>query len=471
MTFIPVILSGGAGSRLWPRSRELAPKQLLSHDGADTLLQQTATRLAQLPEAAGPMVVCNVEHCAQIVTQLAEVHADPQLIIEEPVGRNTAPALAAAALAALELGGDPVLLAAPADHIITNEVAFKEAVMTALPHAEKGRLVTLGVVPDSPHTGFGYIKVGDELTADAFRVAEFVEKPDITRAEYYLASGEFLWNSGMLLARASAILDQLLIHAPDVANSVNTSLDRAGRQDNRITLDDEAFAGAPALSMEYAVLEHTSSAMVVPLRTGWNDLGSWSALWEVGAADDSGNVHSGDVVSVNSRNTLVHAESRLVATAGLDDIVVVETPDAVLVAHRDNAEEVKAVVAELRRDDRPETITHRKVVRPWGSYEVLDAGPRDQVKRLVVNPGARLSLQRHLHRAEHWVVTQGTALVQLGEEEITVAENGSVFVPTGVAHRITNHGFIPLQIIETQTGNYLGEDDITRLEDDFGRVG
>jgi mannose-1-phosphate guanylyltransferase/mannose-6-phosphate isomerase len=391
--------------------------------------------------------------------------------LEEPAGRNTAPALAAAALAALELGGDPVLLAAPADHIITDEVAFKEAVMTALPQAERGRLVTLGVVPDSPHTGFGYIRTGDELTNDAYRVAEFVEKPDRGRAEAYVSSGEYLWNSGMLLARASAILDQLRIHAPEVAGSVGTALDKAERQDNRIALDADAFATAPAVSMEFAVLEHTSSAVVVPLRTGWNDLGSWSALWEVGAADEAGNVISGDVVSVNSRNTLVHAESRLVATAGLDDIVVVETPDAVLVAHRDKAEEVKAVVGELRREDRPEVVTHRKVTRPWGSYEVLDTGTRDQTKRLVVRPGARLSLQRHLHRAEHWVVTQGTALVQLGDREVTVGENESVFVPIGVAHRITNPGFIPLEIIEVQVGAYLGEDDITRLEDDFGRVG
>jgi mannose-1-phosphate guanylyltransferase/mannose-6-phosphate isomerase len=467
---IPVILSGGAGSRLWPRSRELAPKQLLSHDGTDTLLQKTARRLANLPEAEAPLVVCNVEHCPQVMAQLDDIGVLPRLVVEEPAGRNTAPALAAAAIAALELGGDPVLLAAPADHIISDEVAFKEAVMTALPHAEKGRLVTLGVVPDGPHTGFGYIKAGDELTADVYRVAEFVEKPDAATAEHYVATGEFLWNSGMLMARASTILDQLRIHAPEVAAAVTSAVDGAKRMDNRIALDAAAFATAPALAMEYAVMERTSAAAVVPLRSAWNDLGSWSALWEVGAADDAGNVLSGDVVAVNSRNTLVHAESRLVATAGIDDIVVVETPDAVLVAHRDRAEEVKSVVGELRRSNRPEIVTHRRVTRPWGSFEVLGTGSRHQVKRLVVNPGSRLSLQRHLHRAEHWVVTQGVALVQVDGRSITVKENESVFVPTGAAHRITNPGFIPLEIIETQVGPYLGEDDIERIEDDFGRA-
>jgi mannose-1-phosphate guanylyltransferase/mannose-6-phosphate isomerase len=467
---IPVILSGGAGSRLWPRSRELAPKQLLSHDGTDTLLQKTARRLANLPEAEAPFVVCNVEHCPQVMAQLDDIRVLPRLVVEEPAGRNTAPALAAAAIAALELGGDPVLLAAPADHIISDEVAFKEAVMTALPHAEKGRLVTLGVVPDGPHTGFGYIKAGDELTADVYRVAEFVEKPDAATAEHYVATGEFLWNSGMLMARASTILDQLRIHAPEVAAAVTSAVDGAKRVDNRIALDATAFATAPALAMEYAVMERTSAAAVVPLRSAWNDLGSWSALWEVGAADDAGNVLSGDVVAVNSRNTLVHAESRLVATAGIDDIVVVETPDAVLVAHRDKAEEVKSVVGELRRSNRPEIVTHRRVTRPWGSFEVLGTGSRHQVKRLVVKPGSRLSLQRHLHRAEHWVVTQGVALVQVDDRSITVGENESVFVPTGAAHRITNPGFIPLEIIETQVGPYLGEDDIERIEDDFGRA-
>jgi mannose-1-phosphate guanylyltransferase/mannose-6-phosphate isomerase len=467
---IPVILSGGAGSRLWPRSRELAPKQLISHHGDDSLLQLTAARLHRLPEADAPIVVCNVAHCPQVMAQLGDLGIAPRLVVEEHAGRNTAPAMAAAALAALELGGDPVLLFAPADHVIEDEIALKEAVLTALPHAEKGRLVTLGVVPDSPHTGFGYIRAGDELTTDALRIAEFVEKPDQDRAEHYLASGSYLWNSGMLMARASAVLDQLRLHAPEVTFAATSALDTARREDNRITLDPDAFAAAPAISMEHAVLEHTSAGVVVPLRASWNDLGSWKAMWEIGTADDSGNVLHGDVVAVNARNTFVSAESRLVATAGVDDIVVVETPDAVLIAHRDNAEDVKAIVDELRRNGRPEIITHRRVHRPWGSYEVLDTGRRDQTKRLVVEPGARLSLQRHLHRSEHWVVTQGTALVQLGSDEITVRDNESVCVPAGVAHRITNPGFIPLEIIEVQVGAYTGEDDIERLEDDFGRA-
>ncbi len=471
MTFIPVILSGGAGSRLWPRSRELTPKQLIAHHGEDSLLQQTAARLRSLPEAEAPMVVCNVAHCPDVMAQLGDVAIAPQLVIEEHTGRNTAPAMAATALAAGERGDDPVLLFAPADHLIEDEVALKEAVLTALGHAERGRLVTLGVVPDSPHTGFGYIRTGDQLTEDAFRVAQFVEKPDGSRAEQYLASGDYLWNSGMLMAKASTILQQLRIHAPAVVAAAAAAVEAARREDNRIVLDPAAFDTAPAVSMEYAVLEHTDLGVVVPLRAAWNDLGSWKAMWEVGAADDSGNVLNGDVVAINARNTFVSAESRLVATAGVDDIVIVETPDAVLVAHRDNAEDVKAVVGELRREGRPEVVTHRRVRRPWGSYEVLDTGARDQTKRLVVRPGARLSLQRHLHRSEHWVVTQGTALVQLGDEETTVHETWSVFVPAGVAHRITNPGLIPLEIIEVQVGGYVGEDDIERLDDDFGRAG
>ncbi len=469
MTFIPVILSGGSGSRLWPRSRELTPKQLLSHDGGDTLLQRTATRLARLPEAGSPMVVCNVQHCPQVVEQLAGAGIEPLLMLEEPAGRSTAPALAVAAIAARQLGRDPVLLAVPADHVIADEVAFKEAVMAALPHAEKGRLVTLGVTPDTPHTGFGYIRVGEELAPGANRVAEFVEKPDAHTARRYVGSGEYLWNSGMLVARASALLDQLRVHGPEVATAAVAAVAAAVRDGDRLTLDASAFSTAPALSMETAVLEHTSAAAVVPLQGGWSDLGSWSALWDVSAGDERGNVLVGDVVPVATRNTLIHAESRLVATAGVDDLVVVETPDAVLVVHRDRTEEVKAVVEELRRQGRAEVVTHRRVSRPWGSYEVLSTGPRSQVKRLTVEPGSRLSLQRHRHRAEYWVVTAGTALVQLDGEEIMLHETESIFVPLGATHRITNAGHIPLEIIEVQMGAYLGEDDIIRLEDDYGR--
>lgn len=471
MAITPVILSGGAGSRLWPRSRELAPKQLISHDGDNTLLQQTAARLRGLPEADAPIVVCNAAHSAQVLTQLAEIDIAPQLVIEEHTGRNTAPAVAATAVAALERGGDPVLFFAPADHVLEDDVALKEAAMTALGLAEQGHLVTLGVVPVSPHTGFGYIRVGNEVTSDAYQVAEFVEKPDLEQAESYLRSGGYLWNSGMLMAKASTLVDQLSRHAPAVADAAVAAVEAGHRTTDRIALESDAFLSAPAISMEYAVLEHTTAGMVVPLRAAWNDLGSWKAMWEVGTADDCGNVLRGDVVAINARNTFVSADSRLVATAGVDDIIVVETRDAVLVAHRDHAEDVKAVVDELRRHDRPEVITHRRVARPWGSYEVLDTSSRDQTKRLVVEPGARLSLQRHLHRAEHWVVTRGTALVQLGNDEITLHENQSVFVPIGVAHRITNPGLIPLEIIEVQVGAYLAEDDIVRLEDDFGRAG
>jgi mannose-1-phosphate guanylyltransferase/mannose-6-phosphate isomerase len=470
MDFIPVILSGGAGSRLWPRSRELTPKQLISHDGGLSLLQKTAARLANLPEATGPIVVCNLQHCPQVVAQLSECGIQPHRIIEEHSGRNTGPAIAAAAILARENGGDPVLLIAPADHLIDDDVSFKEAVMTALPLAEDGWLVTLGVEPDRPHTGFGYIRLGDELRLDSYRVAEFVEKPSLAVAQQYVESRNYLWNSGMLMARASVIVHQMRIHAPDLIATATAAMEMAARQANLVTLKPDAFADAPAVAFDYAVLEHANPVAVVPLRAQWNDLGSWSAMWETGRSDDCGNVLQGDVVAVNSRNSLVSAESRLVATAGVEDIIVVETPDAVLVANRQNAEDVKAVVSELKQNGRSETVTGHRVNRPWGSYEVLDSKANHQVKRLIVNPGSRLSLQRHQHRSEHWVVTKGVASARVGDRTVTLRPNESVHVPIGTKHRITNDGFVPLEIIEVQIGDYLGEDDIERIQDDFGRV-
>ena len=469
---LPVVLSGGAGTRLWPLSRELYPKQLLPLLGAQTMLQQTLARLDGMDEAGAPLVVCNEAHRFMVAEQLRELAVEPAAIILEPCGRNTAPAVAVAALQAVAGGEDPLLLVLPADHVIPRIAPFQAAVRTGERLARQGHLVTFGIVPDKPETGYGYIQAGarcPEPGEDGFRVAAFVEKPDLATAQNYLAAGGYFWNSGMFLFRASSYLEELERHAPQMLAACRRAHAGMARDLDFCRLGGEEFAACPADSIDYAVMEKTDRAVVVPLDAGWSDVGSWSALWEAEERNGEGNVLQGDVLVTDARNCYLHASSRLLATVGVEDLVVVETADAVLVAGRDRVQEVKGIVERLKRDGRGEALLHRRVNRPWGTYECIDAAERFQVKRIVVRPGATLSLQMHHHRAEHWVVVRGTARVSRGEEVLLLSENQSTYIPLGVRHRLENPGKIPLELIEIQSGSYLGEDDIVRFEDSYGR--
>ena len=461
----PVLLSGGTGTRLWPLSREAYPKQFLPLAGEDTMVQATWRRVAPLAGAA-PIVVANEEHRFLVAEQLRQIGAPTPAIVLEPVGRNTAPAIAAAALQALAAGDDPLLLVLPSDHVVRNEAGFRDAVSAACAAAEAGALVTFGIVPDAPETGFGYIQA--ETGEGVRRVLRFVEKPDAVTAQSYLDAGGYYWNSGMFLFRASRYLEELGKFQPGIVASVSAAFAAAKRDGDFIRLDKEAFAASPSDSIDYAVMEKTSDAKVLPVDIGWNDVGSWSALWEVAERDADGNAHRGDVIAVDSRNTYAYAQ-RLVALVGLDDVVVVETDDAVLVAHKDRVQEVKQVVAQLKESQRSQAVLHRKVYRPWGAYDSIDTGERFQVKRITVKPGGVLSLQMHHHRAEHWIVVSGTARVTRGEETLLLSENQSTYIPLGVTHRLENPGMVPLELIEVQSGSYLGEDDIVRFEDMYGR--
>ncbi|CAN5303180.1 mannose-1-phosphate guanylyltransferase/mannose-6-phosphate isomerase [soil metagenome] len=464
---IPVILSGGSGTRLWPLSRESHPKQFLPLLGDRSLLQMTWLRLRGLPGMSPPLVVANEEHRFLVAEQLRLVEATASALVLEPVGRNTAPAIAVAAMRAMADGGDPVLLVLPSDHVIADEPGFRAAVLQALPAAEAGELVTFGIVPTAPETGYGYIKAA---AGEGVRpVLEFVEKPDAQTAQGYLASGDYFWNSGMFAFRASRYLEELQRTRPAMVAAARESLDKATRDADFLRLDRDAFAACPSDSIDYAVMESTDRAAVLPIDVGWNDVGSWSALWSVVDQDGHGNAHRGDVVARDCRNTLAIGDKRLIALIGLDDVVVVDTDDAVLVAHRDRVQEVKDVVATLKRDKRTQATWHRKVYRPWGSYDGIDSGERFQVKRIIVKPGASLSLQMHHHRAEHWIVVKGTARVTCGEKVFLLAENESTYIPLGSKHRLENPGKQPLELIEVQSGSYLGEDDIVRFEDVYGR--
>jgi len=492
---VPVILSGGAGTRLWPLSRELYPKQLLPLVSERTMLQETVARLSGLDGLAAPLVVCNEAHRFMVAEQLRGLGSPASAILLEPVGRNTAPAVIVAALQAMSDGGDPVLLVLPADHVIRDSAALCAVVEEVLPLAEEGKLITFGVVPTGPETGYGYIRAGAPIEynrpssvvsgqssepettdngqrttdATAFAVAEFVEKPDLETAREYIASGAYYWNSGMFMFRASRYLEEIERFRPEMVEACRKACDGAARDLDFIRLEAAAFAACPADSIDYAVMEKTSDAVVAPLDAGWNDVGSWSSLWEVGERDEDGNLTHGDVLVNNSRNCYLHAGSRMVAAVGVEDHVVVETADAVLVAHRDKVQDVKKIVQALKDRGRSEAVLHRRVYRPWGSYECIDASERFQVKRITVNPGASLSLQKHHHRAEHWVVVKGTARVVRGEETLLLSENESTYIPLGVTHRMENPGKIPLELIEVQSGSYLGEDDIVRFEDKYGR--
>lgn len=467
----PVILSGGAGTRLWPLSRELYPKQLLALLGERTMLQETILRTRGLNRLAPPLVVCNEAHRFLVAEQLREIGVKPSAIVLEPVGRNTAPAVALAAIRAIDCSADsdPLLLVLPADHVISDVHGFHEAIAAAQDAAEADRLVTFGVVPSRPETGYGYIKaIGKGSVRE---ISQFVEKPEKAVAVHYVKSGDYLWNSGMFMFRASAFLKELREHNPAILEACTAAMSQAREDLDFLRLDEEAFRACPSDSIDYAVMEKTALASVVPLEAGWSDVGSWASLHEASGQDEDGNVFRGDVLAHATRNSFVFSESRLVATVGLDDHIVVETKDAVLVARRDRVQDVKAVVEKLRAAGRDEADLHRQVFRPWGSYDSVDEGEGFQVKRLIVNPGAILSLQMHHHRAEHWVVVRGTAKVTRGKETFLIHENESTFIPQGEVHRIENPGKVPLHVIEVQSGSYLGEDDIVRFEDTYGRTG
>ena len=468
---IPLILSGGSGTRLWPVSRRNLPKQFLSLSGDGTLFQQTVTRTQQLPNVAAPIVVASEDHRFLAADQLMDLGVDGATIVLEPTPRNTAPAIALGALKALERDAEALLLVLPADHLIGDTESFVAAVQQALPAAREGWLVTFGIRPDRPETGFGYIRRGESIGGDAFRVAQFVEKPDQPTAQTYLSNGSYDWNSGMFLFKASRYLEELGQHAPDMLAAVREAY-ATGRSDlDFVRVDSAAFAKVPDNSIDYAVMEKTSRAAVIPVSCAWSDIGSWSALWLSGQHDEQGNQREGDTMAINTRNSLLRSHDRhMIATVGVDDLIVVSTPDATLVVHRDAAQDVKKVVDQLKASGRTEHSFHRVVHRPWGSYDSIEAGGRFQVKRIVVKPGASLSLQKHHHRAEHWIVVSGTAEVTCDENVFLLAENQSTYIPLGSVHRLRNPGKVPLELIEVQSGSYLGEDDIVRFDDVYGRA-
>lgn len=494
---IPLILAGGSGTRLWPLSRELLPKQLLNLTDEHSMLQNTILRLDGLESVSPPLVVCNEDHRFMVAEQLRAIDIKPLSIILEPIGRNTAPAIAVGALKSLGLLngnseqpnalsksiGDPLLLVLPADHIINNIQDFHAALMVGIQYALKGYLITFGIIPESPETGYGYIKKGKDLQLDeesdiakdlncingGFIIEKFVEKPDLDTAKRYVESGEYFWNSGIFMFRASQILEELEKNEPDMLKVCRESV-KNGKDDlDFFRLDRQTFETSRSESIDYAVMEKTDRGVIIPLSAGWNDLGSWDALWQTGDKDENRNVIRGDVLISDVRNSYLHAQSRLIAAVGLEDHVIVETKDAVLVAHRNRVQDVKKLVAQLKTCGRGEAVSHSRVFRPWGSYETIDIEQRFQVKRITVKPGAKLSLQKHYHRAEHWTVVSGTAIVTKGDEEIMLTENESTYISLGTVHRIENPGKIPLELIEVQSGSYLGEDDIVRFDDLYGR--
>lgn len=467
--FLPVIMAGGTGSRLWPLSRKLNPKQFLPLVNEASLLQAAVERLQGLAHGL-PLVICNEEHRFLAAEQLRQAGMERARILLEPEGRNTAPAIALAALEAAARGEDPVLLVLAADHLIEAVSAFHEAVERALLLAEEGELVTFGVVPTHAETGYGYIRRGQARATGCFAVDAFVEKPNLATAETYVAGGDYLWNSGMFMFRASRYLEELQRFAPEIVAVCRAAFEGAEQDLHFTRINREAFAACPEDSIDYAVMEKAERVAVVSLDAGWSDLGSWSALWEVSSKTAAGNACRGDVVLEDTANSLVHADHRLVAAVGVTDMVIVETKDAVLVAHRDRVQDVKKIVSRLQEQGRTEHLNHREVYRPWGVYDSIDQGARYQVKRIMVRPGAKLSVQMHHHRAEHWIVVTGTAKVTTGDRTYLVTENQSTYIPVGEVHALENPGRIPLELIEVQSGSYLGEDDIVRFEDRYGRV-
>ncbi|MCG8609729.1 MAG: mannose-1-phosphate guanylyltransferase/mannose-6-phosphate isomerase [Pseudomonadales bacterium] len=465
----PIILSGGSGTRLWPLSRQAHPKQFLNLVDDNSLLGNTIVRLEAIDQIEKLMVVCNEDHRFMVAGVLQQQDKlQNASILLEPMAKNTAPAIALAAHAIVKENPEAVMLVLPADHVIKQASVFAEAVKTGKLAAEQGKLVTFGVVPDCPHTGYGYIRSKASDSAWS-AVEEFVEKPDQETAERYLKNGNYYWNSGMFMFRADVYLKELERFSPDMVDATCRALENSKLDLDFTRIDSDSFAQSPEDSIDYAVMEKTEQAVVVPLDAGWSDVGSWSALWEIHDQDDHGNVCRGDVIIEDVNNSFIHSESRLVAAIGLDDHVIVETDDVVLVSDKSRVQDVKRLVEKVKQQDRKEHQFHKKVHRPWGTYEGISASERFQVKRITVNPGQKLSLQKHHHRAEHWVVVRGTAVVVRGDEEILLTEDQSTYIPLGVVHRLANPGVIPLEIIEVQTGSYLGEDDIVRFDDHYGR--
>jgi len=471
MSLYPVILSGGAGSRLWPLSREHFPKPLLPLMSERTLLQETACRLDPVPGLGDAVYVCNEEHRFLVAEQVAQLGKKPATIILEPQGRNTAPALTLAALYLVERDPEAMMVVMPADHVMTEPQDFVEAVQLGCASAQSGSLVTFGILPDSPETGYGYIRRNGELDGGAaYTVAQFVEKPDLQTAEHYVDAGDYYWNSGIFLMRADRWLEEIGQQRADILDCCRQALEQGAQDSDFQRVHMPAFIACPSDSIDYAVMEKTDRAVVVPISAGWSDVGAWSALWNVCPRDADGNVIQGDVIVQDTHNAFLVAQHRCLATVGLENVIVVETADAVLVADKDKAQDVKEIVKRLKETDRYEHKFHRRVYRPWGCYEGIDAGPRFQVKRLSVKPGAQLSLQMHHHRAEHWVVVKGTARVTCGERTFNLHENESAYIPIGERHRLENPGSIPLEVIEIQSGSYLGEDDIVRYDDVYDRI-
>ncbi|MFJ5444680.1 mannose-1-phosphate guanylyltransferase/mannose-6-phosphate isomerase [Methylobacillus methanolivorans] len=481
-SIIPVILCGGSGTRLWPLSREKYPKQVLTLFGKDSLLQATLKRtdgnIHNSNISTQPIVICNEEYRFVIAEQLRQMDRRGKIILE-PVGRNTAPALTLAALEAEESDADPILLVMPADHVITEVASFQAIVKEGARYAEEGHIVTFGIVPDYPETGYGYIKMDEQLLSDigATHIAQFVEKPDLATAEAYISTGRYLWNSGLFMLRASVWLEALAICRPDILDAAKQAWQGKNVDGDFIRVEKSMFASCPGDSIDYAVMEQVANSLsglptgiVIPLQAGWSDIGAWDSFWKVLPQDEDKNALRGDVFLDECENTLALSSSRLLACVGIKNIAVIETPDAVLVVDKNRTQDVKKIVERLNQQARPEAKNHRKIHRPWGSYDSIDMGKRFQVKRIVVNPGATLSLQMHHHRAEHWIVVTGTAEVTRGEEVFLVSENQSTYIPLGVTHRLANPGKLPLEMIEVQSGAYLGEDDIVRFNDQYGRV-
>jgi len=470
MQITPVILSGGSGTRLWPLSRKEYPKQYLPLVGCNTMLQETILRLSGLDNLADPIIVCNADHRFLVAEQCQQIDIKNPTILLEPVGRNTAPAIAAAALQSHQTSDDTVLLVLSADHVIQDIDAFHEAINIASKQAQEGKLATFGIVPTDANTGYGYIKSSKNNTDSAYKVEEFVEKPDLETAEKYLDQGNYLWNSGMFMFKADTLIDELTKHSPDIFKAVSSAVKNATQDLDFIRLEEQSFALSPGDSIDYALMEKNNNVVVVPLDAGWSDVGSWPTLYDIGVKDSSGNVLKGDVIAKDTTNTYIYASHHMVTTVGVDNLVVIDTPDATFIASQDKAHEVKSIVESLQKKGRDEAHSNRKVYRPWGWYDSIEVGKHFQVKRLHVNPGAKLSLQMHHKRAEHWVVVSGTATAINGEAVLTLTEGNSTYIPVGTTHGLENKTNEQLEIIEIQSGTYLGEDDIIRFEDIYGRV-
>lgn len=466
---VPVILSGGSGTRLWPLSRKMHPKQLLPLLNETTLLQDTVNRFKNAEEINHAVIICNESYRFMVAEQVRQSEIKGMDIILEPIGRNTAPAIALAAFNAMEDEQDPILLVLPADHDIRDVEGFLDAVEIGQKQSEAGNLVTFGIVPDQPETGYGYIKAGDSIDENCYSVANFVEKPDKPTAQSYIEQGGYYWNSGMFMFKASVYLEALERLRPDMYETCRTAYGKAERDMDFLRLDEETFANCPSDSIDYAVMEKVDNAVVIPVDIGWSDVGSWTALQDIGDADAMNNMVIGDVEAEASKNCYIRAESKLVVALGVENLIIVDTDDALLVAHREKVQDIKKVVEKLHEEGRDEVLLHKNVYRPWGSYQGIDSSDRFQAKRITVNSGAVLSLQLHHHRAEHWVVVSGTAKVTKGDEVFILSENESTYIPLGVKHRLENIGKIPLELIEVQTGSYLGEDDIVRFDDVYGR--